>query len=333
MMKANKFLVIGATGHVGSKVAILLADKGYDVTALVRQAGATIRDPHSGPIKYITGDLSDEASIQQAVRGMDVVISTANGIIPQRKADSVTSVNEGALRLIALCEAAGVRRFVQSSVPSYKNEQQVPELWGKRALEQRLLASKMQSVIVRNAAFMDVFLVMTGFKQAEDKSLHATTKRNYGFTKFWTEVAGNLVQNRGWLLAPGGAKHGTPFIATRDVAEMLIGGALYEGQENLLIESGGPQWLTWRAIADIIGQKTGKKIRVISVPAWLVRLNRLLVKPFSESAANVFAMLGFVADFQPRWDSAAAVRKLKLPKQLTLADYLDLNYARQPIAG
>ena len=45
-MNGKKFLVVGATGHVGSKVAVLLANKGYDVTALVRQDGATIRDPY-----------------------------------------------------------------------------------------------------------------------------------------------------------------------------------------------------------------------------------------------------------------------------------------------
>jgi len=82
----KKFLVIGATGHVGSKIAILLADRGYNVTAMVRQTGTKIRDPYSGEIKYVTGDLSDEESIRNAVRGMDVVISTANGIFPQKKA-------------------------------------------------------------------------------------------------------------------------------------------------------------------------------------------------------------------------------------------------------
>ena len=140
-------------------------------------------------------------------------------------------------------------------------------------------------------------------------------------------MVGNFVVKRGWMLAPGGANHGTPTIATRDVAEMIVGGAIYEGSENLLIEAGGPQWLTWREIANIIAQKTGrKKIRLIPLPAWLAKLNRMMVKPFSGSAANIFAMMGFVASFQPKWDSAETVKKLNLPKQLTVADYLDLNF-------
>lgn len=325
-MKTTKFLVIGATGHVGSKIAILLANRGYDVTAMVRQEGSTIKDPHTGSIRYVVGDLSDERSIHRAVQGMDVVISTANGLIPQRKNDSVASVNEGAVRLISICEEAGVSRFVQSSVPPYKFENDVPELRGKRLIEQRLATSTMQSIIIRNPAFMDVFIVMGGFKQAEDKSYHATTKREFGFTKFYMALVGDFVVKRGWLLAPGGARHGTPMISTRDVAEMIVAGALWKGTENLLIESGGPEWLTWREIAAIIARKTGrKKIRLIPVPAWLARLNRFLIKPFSASAANIFAMMGFVAAFQPGWTSAATVQKLNLPRQLTLSDYLDLN--------
>jgi uncharacterized protein YbjT (DUF2867 family) len=172
---STKFLVVGATGHVGSKIAVLLADKGYDVTALVRSDGASIRDPHQGAIRYVTGDLSDDASMAKAVEGIDVVVSTANGVIPQKKSDNAASVNDHALRFIEICENAGVKRFVQSSTPSYPREQRVPELAGKRRLEERLQQSPMQSVIVRNAAFMDVFLVFGGFKQAADASATATT--------------------------------------------------------------------------------------------------------------------------------------------------------------
>lgn len=330
-MNDQRFLVVGATGHVGSKIAILLSDKGYDVTALVRSDGATIRDPHLGSIRYVTGDLADEASMIKAVTGIDVVISTANGIVPQKKADTAGSVNDHALKLIDICERAGVGRFVQSSTPSYPDEGRVPGLAGKRQLETRLQASPMQSIVVRNAAFMDVFLVMAGFKQAADHSAHATVNRNYGFTKLWMSLTGNFVEKHGLFLAPGGADHGTPIIATRDVAQMIVGAALYPGTEDLLIEAGGPQWLTWRQIADVIATKTDHDVRIIPLPAWVARFNQAVAQPFSTSAASVFALMAFVASYQPHWDSADTVRRLGLPPQLTVSDYLDLNYHREPV--
>lgn len=324
-----RFLVIGATGHVGSKIAGRLAEKGYDVTAMVRRQGAVIEDPYNGTINYVVGDLADEAALRKALVGIDVVISSANGIIPQKRGDNAASVNDCAVRLIGLCEEMGVRRFVQSSVPSFSGDARVPELAGKRRIEARLKASSMQSIIVRNAAFMDVFLVMGGLGGAEDKSHHATTKRNYGFTRTYMTFIGGLVEKHGLFLAPGGANHGTPTIATRDVAEMIVGAALYEGTDNLLIEASGPEWLTWRQIADIIGEKTGRKIRIIPLPAWLARFNQALVAPFSKPAANIFALMGFVASYQPRWNSAPVVERFHLPKQWTVGDYIDANYTRK----
>ena len=328
-MRDRKFLVIGATGHVGSKITGYLAERGYDVTALVRQPGATIQDPYNGVIKYVVGDLSDEASIRRALAGIDVVISTANGIIPQKKGDHASSVNESAVRLISWCEESGVARFVQSSVPTYQGENRVPELRGKRLIEQRLLQSSMQSVIVRNPAFMDVFLVMGGFGAAADKSHHATTGRKYGFVKIYLSMIGNLAEKHGWFIAPGGPNHGTPTISTRDVAEMIVGAAISEGTDNILVEAGGPEWLTWRQIGDMIGAKTGRKIRLITLPGWMAGLNQALVTPFSVPAANIFALMGFVASYQPKWDSAETVRRFHLPRQLTLSEYIDANYTRK----
>ena len=322
-----RFLVVGAPGHVGSQVAVRLSDMGYDVTALVRREGSVIEDAHHGKITYVTGDLADEASLRRAVKGIDVVISTANGVVPQRGGGDAGSVNQAALSFIEICENAGVTRFVQSSVPPYAREAQVPELRGKRRLEQRLAKSGMQSIIIRNPAFMDVFIVFAGFLQAQQSSPHATTKRQYGFGKVWLRMVGNMVEKYGVMIAPGGADHGSPMIATRDVAQMLVSGALYEGDDNLLIEAGGPQWLTWREIAAIVARKTGRaKIHIIPLPAWIPRMNQTLASPFSASIANTFALMSFVADHQPNWTPESAIRTLNVPPLMTLSEYLDYNY-------
>ena len=323
-MKTERYLVIGATGHVGSKVAILLADRGHNVTALVRSEGAKIRDPHQGSINYVVGDLADEASIAKALRGIDVVVNTANGVVPQSGGGHAGEVNDLALQLIDLCEEAGVKRFVQSSVPPYKPENRVPELRGKRRIEERLRRSTMQTIIVRNPAFMDVWLVMGGFKQAADTSAHATTARNYGFVKLWMGLVGNLAMKHGLFIAPGGASHGTPMIATRDVAELMFAGATYSGGDHRLIEAGGPEWLTWGQIADIIAAKVKRnRVYILPVPVWMTRLNQALARPFSQAIANNFALISFVADHQPRWEAAKVVEELKVPRQLTVAEYLD----------
>lgn len=323
-MTNKKFLVIGATGLVGSQVAIKLAEKGYDVTAMVRTEATLIRDPHAGQIKYVVGDLTDEASLRDAVQGMDIVISTANGVIPQDKNDTGATIFKGARKLVAICEEAGVERFVQSSIGTHPMEDQVPELKGKRSLEKALLASGMQSVIIRNPAFMDVWLVMCGYRQGENRSLHATTKRDYGFMKMWMGLVGNLAKKFGCFIAPGGAQHGCPLVATRDVAEMMVGGALYEGSDDLIIEAGGKKWLSWQEVADTIARRVGREqLRIIPMPAWLARTNQLLFQPFAPAAANLMGLIRFVASEQSRWDSSETVELLGIPEQWSLEEYLD----------
>ena len=107
----------------------------------------------------------------------------------------------------------------------------------------------------------------------------------------------------------------------------LVRGAIFDGNENLLIESGGPEWLTWREVADTIAAKIGReKIRIIPLPAGLARINQLMARPFSKSVANTFALMSFVAAYQPRWSPQRAIETLRLPPLMTLSDYLDANY-------
>ncbi|WP_299245997.1 NAD-dependent epimerase/dehydratase family protein [uncultured Aquimarina sp.] len=325
-MNNPKILVIGATGLVGSQITKILADKGHDVTAMIRKEGTTISDaPQS--IKYVLGDLKDRNSLDNAVKGMDIVISTANGVIPPKGSGTAKFINQlGSDNLIEACELAGVKRFAQSSVPELSIGHQVPEIAGKRILENRLKQSTMESRIVRNPAFYDVWLVMGGFKQAENKDPHSTTLRSFGFMQTWKKAVGNFVKNHCLFIAPGGAKHGSVFIATIDVAHMITAAALKDGEKYMVIESGGPEWLSWGEVANQISNKMNKKkVRVINLPAGAARFFQLVMYPFSKSAANVMALTRMVATYQPKWDSKPVVEYLDLPPQQTLKDYLDIH--------
>lgn len=330
-MKNKKILVVGATGLVGSQVVKILDERGLDVTAMVRRPGQTISGA-STSVNYVTGDLRDRHSLDLAVKDMDIVISSANGIIPEKKKEHVGIVNDkGYENLIEACEQAGVKRFVQSSVPVHRIEHQVPELKGKRGIEKRLEASPMEVRIIRNPAFMDVWLVMSGCIQAENLDPHSTTLRNYGFMKTWKNLVGNFVKKYGLFIALGGAKHGSYLIATKDVAEMMVGAASRdEGEQYQIFESGGPEWWTWREVADELGQRLGKKkVRIIPLPAGMARMLQLVVTPFSKPAGNVLALIRFVALYQPKWDPKPVVELLQLPEQTTVKNYLDIHLKKQ----
>ena len=322
-------LVLGATGHVGSQIVKTLLRKGRPVRALVRKPNAKIHGADgTGDLDYAVGDLADRESLRRALRGVDVVVSTANGIIPSGRTMSVKSINrDGHDALIEEAERAGVSQFVQSSVPTWEKEHTVPELAGKRALEARLAASSIPATIVRNPAFMDVWLVMAGCRQLIGPDPHATTRRPFGFMRMWQAMTGNLVARHGLLLAPGGANHGAPFIATRDVAEIMAGAVGRDDCLNHTIEAGGPEWVTWREVAEKLSRKVGHKVRPVPMKAWFAATGQTAMVPFMPSAANVLGLVKLVAAHQPRWGNPPIVQELNLPEQITLDRYIEQNWS------
>lgn len=322
-MNRDPVLVVGATGHVGSQVVRELARTERPVRALVRRRGATVAAAPPS-VSYVQGDLADRRSLARALDGVAAVVSTANAIVPRRAHDRAATVNAlGADALVDACEAAGVRRFVQSSVPTHRLDPLVPELRGKRRIERRLSDASFEAVVVRNPAFTDVWLVMTGVAGAVGPDPHATVRRPYGFMRSYLRLVSGLAERRGLLLAPGGPDHGAPFITTRDVALALAACVDHPGLGGRTLELGGPEWLTWRDVADRVARRLGRPVRPVTFPAWLASLGRAALRSFAPSASNVLALTQLVATYQPRWEDSPWVGRLGLPPQRTVDDYLD----------
>ncbi len=321
--RKDTVLVVGATGHVGSQVVRALAAQGRPVRAMVRRPGDRV---HGAPehVTRVIGDLHDPGSLERALDGVQVVVSTANGIIPRKGTKGATQVNAaGAQHLVDAAERAGIRRFVQSSVPAHALDAVVPELRGKRAIEARLAEAPIETVVVRNPAFTDVWLAMAGVASAISPDPHATVRRPYGFMRRYLAVVAGLTERRGVLLAPGGPEHGAPLITTRDVALLLAACVDHPAAANQTLEVGGPEWLSWRQIAALVGERLGRRVRPVTLPAWAASLGRTILRPLAPSASNVLGLTQLVATFQPRWHASPWVARLGLPPQQTVGAYLD----------
>ena len=324
----ERTLVVGATGHVGSQVVKALLREGRPVRALIRQSGAIVHGAEGlGDLDYAVGDLADGDSLGKALDGITFVVSTANSIIPVGKTMRADAINrDGARTLIEEAERAGIAHFVQSSVPVHPSQSVVPEMAGKRVLEDRLAQSSMPSTIIRNPVFMDVWLVITGSVELMGPDPHATTRRAFGFMRLWQGLTGHLVARRGILLAPGGATKGAPFIATRDVAEMLSASVGREELFNQTIEAGGPEWLTWADVAEKLSRKVGRPVRPVPLPAWFAATGQVLLTPLMPPAGNVLGLVRYLATDQPHWEAPEIVERLNLPNQITLDQYIDANW-------
>jgi putative NADH-flavin reductase len=100
-----KILVVGATGPTGQEIISRGSALGHEMTALVRS------HQHSAfpeGVRLFLGDVTNQASLGEAVRGHQAVISS----LGTRKLGRTTLFSEGTRNLVASMKTAGVSRFI-----------------------------------------------------------------------------------------------------------------------------------------------------------------------------------------------------------------------------
>jgi dihydroflavonol-4-reductase len=111
-----KAFITGGTGFVGSAVIRKLLAAGHDVIALVRPETNT-RMLDGLPVERISGDLSNETTLQKAMVGCDWVFHVAAlyAYWGYRWDDFYQSNVEGTRRVMEAATKAGVKRIVHTS--------------------------------------------------------------------------------------------------------------------------------------------------------------------------------------------------------------------------
>jgi nucleoside-diphosphate-sugar epimerase len=140
-----RVLVTGATGFIGRHLVARLAAAGDDVVALVRAAGT----PPRGPVRVVTGSLTERDAVRAATAACDAVVHLANasGVTDERVAHAVNV--DGTALLLEAARDAGVGRVVFTSSISARRARMGPYGRTKRAAEDLVRASGVPSVILR----------------------------------------------------------------------------------------------------------------------------------------------------------------------------------------
>ncbi|QEG36022.1 SDR family oxidoreductase [Bythopirellula goksoeyrii] len=124
-----RFLVTGGAGFIGSHLASALVDQGEQVVVLDNLSTGRREnlDHLEGKITFIHGDLLDHDSLEEALRGVEVVYhQAALASVPRSVAapmDTHAACVTGTLQLLDLSRAAGVRRVVYAGSSSAYGDQ------------------------------------------------------------------------------------------------------------------------------------------------------------------------------------------------------------------
>ena len=171
-MKRNRMnvLVTGATGKQGGHVARLLLKSGHSVYAFTRKADSpAARALAKLGAKIVTGDLSDRASVERAVEGVDAIFAMGTPFEDGMEAET----KQGAT--VADAAKAKGKYLVYTSVGSANKNTGIPHFDSKWRVEQHIANIGAEAAIIAPVYFMENVIAFG--KQQLKEGLYATPLR------------------------------------------------------------------------------------------------------------------------------------------------------------
>ena len=256
--------VFGGAGFIGRYVVQLLARQGWQIrvaSANPASARAVQTSGRVGQIVALRADVTDEASVAQAVQGASLVVNLV-GILAEKRPGGFQAIqSEGAGRVARLSAAAGVARLVHISAIGADPASESLYARSKGEGEAAVLAAFPTATILRPS-------ILFG---AED-----------GFFNLFAGMARLLPV---MPVLCGDTRFQPVWVG--DVAAAVLAGATRDDVAGRIYELGGPRVLSFRDIIRYILEVTGRKRRLFEVPMALARVQawvaeRLPGKPFTQ---------------------------------------------------
>ncbi|MFJ6456328.1 SDR family oxidoreductase [Paenarthrobacter sp. NPDC091669] len=236
MAEVLPVLVIGATGFLGGQVVDELLKRGKKVRALLRPKSNAAKVEAKG-VEIVRGDMLDTASLIEAMTGVSAVVSTAAGYTRNDKnAQAIDTFGNSNLAVAA--KYAGVPRFVLISIVTSDQTPQIPHFWNKKLAEDKFRELGVPFVALRPGAFFDQAVGMGGDPFAKGRFV--------------------------WL---GSKDARLTFVLASDVARYLAEAVDADIVEGEHIDVGWSRPVSIQDAADIAGQRAGRQIKVMSIPA------------------------------------------------------------------
>jgi putative NADH-flavin reductase len=158
----RRILIVGATGGTGHELVAQALERGYSVTALVREP-SKLRLEHP-QLKVFQGDVLDRASVEAAMRGQEAVVCALGH---KRYFGPTRILSEGTRNVLRAMESDGASRLVCETSLGIGNSAGrmglyytffvVPLIlpfyfWDKTRQERLIAESRVEWVIVRPGA-------------------------------------------------------------------------------------------------------------------------------------------------------------------------------------
>jgi uncharacterized protein YbjT (DUF2867 family) len=151
--ESDLILVAGATGKQGGAVVQRLRAAGYALRALTRDPQSErARRLHGEGVELVRGDLTDRASLDEALAGVTRVFAMAT---PFNEGGGLDDEVAQGKTLGEAAKAAGVSHYVYSSAGAAERGTGIPHFESKWLIEQHLRALDLPLTVFRPAWFFE----------------------------------------------------------------------------------------------------------------------------------------------------------------------------------
>jgi NADH dehydrogenase len=250
-------LVAGGTGNLGLELVPHLSALGHRVRVLTRDPSRA-RQRLGDTAEFVLGNASTPQTLEAAMAGVDAVISAMTGFGPGGPGPKAVDL-EGNLNLIRAAESAGVRRFVLVSMYGAGPDHPMELARMKHRAEAAVRASRLEWVIVRPNAFMEL----------------------------WADIVGGPIVREGKGTVFGRGNNPVNFVSARDVARLIELALFDPGLSRSILAIGGPENLTFNQLVALIEKAAGRKATVKHVPLPLMRVLSVVMRPFKPDLAGM----------------------------------------------
>jgi nucleoside-diphosphate-sugar epimerase len=270
-----RVLVTGGTGFIGSATVDALRglERGHEVRCLTRQVDRP--SPWGDAVRLVPGDVRDPVSLRRAVDGVDVVVHAVqfpnHPVENPRRGYTYAAIDgEGTMRLVAACQAAGVRRIVYLSGAGTRPGRAEPWFQAKERAETAIRDSGLEYAIFRPSWIYG----------RRDRSLN----RFIQLVRYLPVVP---------VIGDGQARVQPALVD--DVARVVALAVDEPRASGQAFELGGPEQLTMDAILRTVQRLLGRHQPLLHVPVALVKLQawflaQLPNPPLSPAAIDFILM-------------------------------------------